>query len=98
MTRKKYFGGLEGIIAKLVSLIITVVFFAIYNLTSDKLEASWFELTGILLLFWLIYEILGYVLFLFFVFFGNNRFERIDEEVEEDKDSSEIVTVENLNE
>ena len=94
MSRPNYFGGLEGFAAKLVSLVITLVFFSIYTAAAKGFESSWFELTGILTLFWVIYEILGYILFVFFNFFARNKFSKYDEEEPEPNDGDkDIVTV-----
>ena len=83
MAQKSYLGGLEGSIAKMVSLMINLAFFSIYTISQDGLQVSWFELVGVLLLFWVIYEVLGYILYIFFSFFARTKISRVEENSKE---------------
>lgn len=88
MTRKSFFGGLEGLTAKFLSLAITLVFFIIYTMTSGGYDANWFEFSGTLILFTLLYEAIGYSMYIFFRFFSRSRVTAVKEE---DSKNSEIV-------
>lgn len=94
MSKPIFFGGLEGFTAKVVSFLLTLTFFSIYAAALKGLTVSWFELSGILLLFWAVYEFLGYILFAFFNFFSRNKFSKYEEENQvEDDTNKDIVTV-----
>lgn len=97
--KKPFFAGLEGIAARLVSFIITLVFFIIYVSTSGGVEFDWYQMAGTLTLFWLCYEGVGYLLFLFFNFFARNNLTKVDEnngvdfkEVK-DEDNEDVLTI-----
>ena len=78
MPNKQFLTGLEETIARIVSLILTLAFFALYFGNKTPISFDWYSLIGVLAIFWLVYEALAYILFLVFSFFsertnqGNN--------------------------
>jgi hypothetical protein len=74
--QSNFYAGLEEGIARILGLIITVIFFIIYITASEKIEIDWYTGTGMLVLFWLIYEAISLVLFIMFSFFGKNKLDK----------------------
>jgi hypothetical protein len=72
MKNRKFFAGLEEVLARLLGLGVTLVFFAVYVSAKGTILADWYGIIGYLSLFWLIYEILSYILFLAFAFFSRD--------------------------
>jgi len=69
-----FFAGLEEFIARLCSFLITVLFFTVYVIASgNSLFLDWFKLLGFLALFWSLYEFIGFLLFVAFRFFAQNK-------------------------
>jgi|694.fasta_scaffold67105_4 hypothetical protein len=73
---KNFLSGLEELIARIVSLIFSLLFFVV--LISQKLptsnnDQSWQKIFFILFSFWFAYEAIAYVLFILFKFFANRQ-------------------------
>lgn len=73
MSNKSFFAGMEEVLARICSLVLTLVFFLIFILTRGELEVEWRTLSVILLIFWLVYEILSLMFFNAFRYFSNNQ-------------------------
>jgi Na+(H+)/acetate symporter ActP len=67
-----FISGLEELVARIVSLFFSVVFFAVYSYAGGEITVNWQSLISYLLIFWLVYEGLSYVLYIIFKFFGDN--------------------------
>ena len=70
MLQKQFFAGTEEVIARLVSLCITLLFFAIYALAKTTFYLDIYTLLTVLGIFWVVYEIFSYILFAIFKFFS----------------------------
>jgi hypothetical protein len=68
-----FIAGLEELVARIVSLFFSVVFFVVFTYASGEITITWQSLISYLLIFWLIYESLSYILYLIFKFFGDNN-------------------------
>jgi predicted membrane protein len=70
---KNFFTGLEEVASRLISLVITSAFFLVYisAKTNQEILVNWTHLLLILSIFWLVYELLGYLFFMIFNYFGN---------------------------
>jgi hypothetical protein len=90
--KNNFYAGLEEGIARILGLILTVIFFVIYITASEKIEIDWYSGTGMLVLFWLVYEAISLVLFIMFSFFGKNKLDK-DNKKSEPADN----VVENIN-
>lgn len=69
---KNFFAGLEEVSSRLISLVITSAFFLVYISAKPNQEmlVNWTQLLIILSVFWLVYELLGYLFFTVFNYFG----------------------------
>jgi hypothetical protein len=83
--KKVFLSGMEEIFARLVGLIIDLIFFGIYALARNPVTYEWTNFLVTLLIFWLIYELLSVVLFQFFHFFSSaNQAKKAMEQVTKD--------------
>lgn len=73
MTEKSFLSGLEEVVARIAGLILTLVFFIIYATSRTTVTLDWYGLTAHLIIFWIIYEIVSYILFVIFRFFSKNQ-------------------------
>jgi hypothetical protein len=73
MNTKRFFTGLEEIFGRFVGLFFAIVLFAVYFSAKGVFTANWYELSGWLLLFWLVYEVLSYGFFKAFMFFSKDE-------------------------
>jgi uncharacterized membrane protein len=90
MKNRKFFAGLEEVLARILGLCVTLVFFAVYVSAKGTILADWYGIIGYLSLFWLIYEILSYILFIAFAYFSrdNNEIKSPDSVAEIAKDDT----------
>jgi len=65
-----FFSGLEEVVARLISFLVSVTFFVIYIAGQGKLELDWYKAAIILGFFWILYELISYILFLILSFFS----------------------------
>ncbi len=72
MKNRRFFTGLEEVFARFLSLFVSLTLFSVYVTAKSTITLDWYGLAGYLGLFWLIYELLGYVFFLAFVFFSKD--------------------------
>jgi|GEM_PF-5483837 len=70
---KEFISGLEEVVARTVSLVITMLIFIAYILGNPFVVPRWQEIALFLLGFWFAYEIIGYILFMLFKFFANKQ-------------------------
>jgi len=68
---KSYFSGLEEALARLVSAIVTILGFLIYVSAKGSIVIGWRETIVALAAFWVIHEIIGFLMYLFFRYFSN---------------------------
>jgi|GEM_PF-3604580 len=79
MPSKSFLSGLEELLARVVSLVLTLLFFVIYALSnSQSLTLDWFQLAVHLSIFWIVYETLALIFFQTFLFFSTKS---VDKEV-----------------
>jgi uncharacterized membrane protein len=76
MKNRSFFSGLEEVFARLLGLFVTLIFFAVYVSAKVDVKLDWYGMCGYLALFWVIYEILSFVLFRAFVFFSKDNEEQ----------------------
>ena len=72
MGNRSFISGLEELVARIVSLALSLVFFVVYVYAAEELVINWQSVISFLLIFWLIYETLAYLLYIIFRFFGDN--------------------------
>ena len=68
-------GSQEGI-SRIVSMILSTSFFAIYTLASDSgngLNITWVNTIISLVIFWVVYESLSFGLYLIFIYFSKQN-------------------------
>jgi hypothetical protein len=83
MENRKFFAGLEEVFGRFGGLFVTLVLFAVYGWAKGNVSLDWFQVSGYLALFWLIYEIFSYIFFKTFRYFAStNQDESVAEEVE----------------
>ncbi len=70
MPIKHFLDGLEETIARIVSLLLSLTFFALYFGGKAPVFTDWYGLIGVLALFWLVYESVSYLLYIVFNFFS----------------------------
>jgi hypothetical protein len=72
---KNYISGFEETVSRFLALIATVAFFSIYILSKDiaKVNLDWNGLTTHLVVFWFVYEFVGYILFIILSQFSKNK-------------------------
>ncbi len=72
---KNFFAGIEEVISRLLAAVISMVFFLIYIYARPDQEVTlnWSGLLAMLGIFWLVYEFIGYVLYLIFVYFSRQN-------------------------
>jgi uncharacterized membrane protein len=75
MKNRKFFAGLEEVLARILGLCVTLVFFAVYVSAKTTINTDWYGIIGYLSLFWLIYEVLSYILFIAFAYFSRDNME-----------------------
>jgi hypothetical protein len=73
MTEKSFLSGLEEVVARFAGLILTLLFFIIYATSRTTITLDWYGLSAHLIIFWLIYELISYILFIIFRFFSKNN-------------------------
>jgi hypothetical protein len=86
--KHSFFAGSEEVVARFVSLIITIIGFGIYSLSKDQNGLQWNSLLALLGIFWFVYELSALILFTLFRFFvgkGDGEEDVIDTEIKEDK-------------
>jgi hypothetical protein len=86
MKNRNFFAGLEEVLARILGLCVTLVFFAVYVSAKGTILADWYGIVGYLSLFWLIYEMLSYILFIAFAYFS-----RDDEKIKSPESIAEIA-------
>jgi hypothetical protein len=70
MNEKSFLSGLEEVIARFAGLVLTLIFFIIYATSRTTVTLDWYGLSAHLIIFWIIYEIVSYILFVIFQFFS----------------------------
>ncbi len=78
----KFLAGLEEGFARIISLILTLIFFLIYVVAVEEVVLNWLQALAWLGLFWLVYEVISLLLFSVFVFFTKNKISKRDSSVE----------------
>lgn len=68
-----FIAGLEELVARIISLILSILFFAVYSLAVGDITVNWTSIVSYMLIFWVVYEGLAYILYLIFKFFGGNN-------------------------
>lgn len=71
MNSKSFIAGLEELVARVVSLVLSILFFTVYTYATGVLSVNWQSMVTYLLLFWLLYEALSFILYTIFKFFGD---------------------------
>jgi hypothetical protein len=66
MNKKSFIPGSEGFLAKIVSVIFSIAFFSVYSAGTKGITNNWSDIIWLLLLFTVIYEVIGYVFFKIF--------------------------------
>jgi phosphotransferase system glucose/maltose/N-acetylglucosamine-specific IIC component len=93
MNKKSFIPGSEGFLAKLVSLIFTIAFFSVYSAGTKGITNNWSDIIWLLLLFAVIYEVIGYV---FFKIFSMMTAQKKLREAQNDGEVVEIKPVEEM--
>ncbi len=70
---KSFFAGLEEIFARLLGLVLTIIFFLIYIVAIQELILDWRQALILLTIFWLVYETVSLILFSVFRFFAKQK-------------------------
>jgi hypothetical protein len=88
---KNFFAGLEEVTSRLISLVITSAFFLVYISAKPNQEIliNWTQLLIILSVFWLVYELLGYLLFTAFNYFGDKAEKPLQTDIKNTPQSEE---------
>jgi hypothetical protein len=75
MNNKSFFAGLEEVLSRLVSLVVCISFFAIFVVAKpdQTINLNAKDLGIWLLVFWFVYECIGFLLYSLFVYFGKNK-------------------------
>jgi hypothetical protein len=81
---KQFLSGLEETIARFGSLVLTVLLFSIYIVAVEQITFDWRSGSISLAFFWFVYELIAFILFTMFKFFGeknqsNNSTAQIEE-------------------
>jgi predicted membrane protein len=92
MINKAFFAGSEEVIARLVSLFISLLFFAIYMVAKVSVVIDMYRLLTFLSIFWVVYEILAYILFMIFKFFSKAEEKMVSAEPNLQQKSSASTT------
>ena len=94
---KEFLSGLEEVVARIVSLVITMLISIAYTLGNPFNQPKWQEIALFLLGFWFAYEIIGYILFTLFRFFASKKtpgddgtIPEISEDSQENSDTPQI--------
>jgi len=70
---KQFLSGLEETIARFASLILSVLFFSIYIVAVEQVSLDWKSASLALAFFWFVYELIAFILFTVFKFFGDKN-------------------------
>lgn len=70
MFGRNFFSGLEEVVARLISFLVSVTFFVIYIAGQGKFDLDWYKAAIVLGFFWILYELISYILFLILSFFS----------------------------
>lgn len=73
---KNFLSGLEELMARIVSLVFSLLFFVVWisqKLPTSNTDQSWQKVFFILFSFWFAYETIAYVLFILFKFFATRQ-------------------------
>ena len=74
MNNSKNYTSTEELMARLLSLLITLAFFSIYILTKGQIAVvDWTVLITHLAIFWLVYEVISYTFFTILHQFASNK-------------------------
>ena len=80
-TPKSFYSGFEEVVSRLISLILSMVFFSIY-ITAKDAKVIILDLPKMLVflgIFWLTYEVVSAILFFVFCQFSKNKLEEMEE-------------------
>ena len=89
---KNFFAGIEEVVSRLISAVITTIFFLVYvsAKTNSEIVLNWSGLLVSLAIFWLVYEFLAYCLYMIFVYFSKQS--SVAATVEPAKETDSIET------
>jgi hypothetical protein len=73
MKEYNFFAGLEEVGGRFGSLFITLGLFAVYGWAKGIVSLDWFQVSGYLGLFWLLYELFSFLLFKTFRYFAGSK-------------------------
>ena len=95
MSTKSFFSSLEEIFARFFSLILSVLFFAIYVIAAgNKVELNVVGILQTTLVFWLIYETISFILFTVFKFFASRAAgENTEPEIKLEKEDDNSINL-----
>lgn len=73
MFPKNFLSGLEEIFARVFGFLAVSIVFLVFVYARGFLNLDWYSTAGLLSLFWILYELLSYILFLLFAFFSKKQ-------------------------
>ncbi len=82
MSENKFLAGLEEGFARIIALVLTLIFFLIYTAAVEQVTLNWLQALAWLGLFWFVYEVISFLLFSVFTFFARNKIAKQDSNTE----------------
>jgi hypothetical protein len=64
-----YLAGMQEVVGKTVSFVVTTIGFIIYAVAKDKVELTPVNVLAYLALFWFLYELITYMMYIVFSLF-----------------------------
>lgn len=73
ISQKSFFAGQEEVFARIISLLLSSLFFVIFTVAKETVTLKWDNVLYSLGIFWIIYESLSLLLFQIFKFFAKKN-------------------------
>lgn len=98
MKNNAFLAGQEEIFARIISLILSTLFYLIYTLAVAQISLNYQSVIVFIFVFWVIYESLSLILFQIFTYFSNKNIQPTSSETEisKSKPNSEILPEDDL--
>lgn len=88
---KEFISGLEEAVARMASLVTTLLISIAYTLGNPFNQPKWQEIALFLVGFWFTYEVISYILFTLFKFFSTKKAESEKPTIEIEQDSDTLT-------